>query len=199
MDAPTIPEVRVHKATPRSGMWRLAEVDAAFSNRYWAYHWGGGLALARHVLDQPTLVAGRRALDLGAGSGVVAIAAAKAGAVSVVAADVDPYAIAATGLNAEANGVTIETRLGDLTTEAPPEVDIVLVGDLFYEAELARRVTTFLDRCLAAGIMVLVGDPWREFLPRSRLDLLAEYPGVDFGSGTRLEAVSNAVFAFRPA
>ena len=86
MDVPTIPEVRVRKAAPRSGIWRLADVDAAFGNPYWAYHWGGGLALARHVLDQLTLVAGRRVLDLGTGSGVVAIAAAKAGAASVIAA-----------------------------------------------------------------------------------------------------------------
>ena len=199
MDVPTIPEVRVRKAAPRSGIWRLADVDAAFGNPYWAYHWGGGLALARHVLDQLTLVAGRRVLDLGTGSGVGAIAAAKAGAASVIAADVDPYAIAATGLNAEANSVVIETMLGDLTAGAPPEVDIVLVGDLFYEAGLAKRVTAFLDRCLAAGITVLVGDPWREFLPRHRLELLAEYPGVDFGSGARPEPASNAVFAFRAA
>lgn len=197
--APTVPEVRVHKAMPRSGLWRLAETDAGFGNPYWAYHWGGGLALARHVLDQPALVAGRRVLDLGAGSGVVGIAAAKAGAASVVAADVDRYAIAAIGLNAEANGVTIETMLGDLTAGAPPEVDIVLVGDLFYEEGLAKRVTSFLDRCLEAGMDVLVGDPWREFLPRHRLELLAEYPGVDFGGGAQPAATSNAVFAFRAA
>jgi len=196
---PTVPEVRVHKATPRSGLWRLAETDAAFGNPYWAYHWGGGLALARFVLDQPALVTGRRVLDLGAGSGVVAIAAAKAGAFSVVAADVDPYAIAAVGLNAEANGVKVETLLGDLTMGAPPDVDVVLVGDLFYEAELANRVATFLDRCLALGINALVGDPWREFLPRHRLELLAEYPGVDFGSGAQPGAAPNAVFAFRAA
>lgn len=189
----------MHKASPRSGLWRLAETDAAFGNPYWAYHWGGGLALARHVLDRPALVAGRRVLDLGAGSGVVAIAAAKAGAASVVAADVDPYAIAAVGLNAEANDVKIETLLGDLTMNASPKADVVLVGDLFYEEQLAKRVTAFLDRCLALDMDVLVGDPWREFLPRNRLELLAEYPGVDFGTGSQPETASNAAFAFRPA
>lgn len=175
----------------------MAEIDTNFGNPYWAYHWGGGLALARYVLDRPAAVAGLRVLDLGAGSGIVGIAAKKAGAKQVVASDVDPYAVAAIGLNAEANGVTVETVLGDLTADAPPEVDVVLVGDLFYEEELARRVTTFLDRCLASGMDVLVGDPWREFLPRHRLELMAEYPGVDFGSGAQPSTTSNAVFDFR--
>lgn len=179
-------------------MWRFANADSAFGNPYWAYHWGGGLALARHVLDHPGIVTGKRVLDLGTGSGVVAIAAAKAGAKSVLAADVDPYAIVAAQLNATANGVSVATMRGDLTAGSPPKVDVLLVGDLFYEAELAKRVTAFLDRCLAANIVVLVGDPWRAFLPRSRLRLLAEYPGGDFGSGDNAELRLNAVFAFKP-
>lgn len=199
MPVPTVPEVRVHKAGPSSGLWRLAEADAAFGNPYWAYHWGGGLALARHVLDRPKSVAGKRVLDLGAGSGVVGIAAMKAGARSVMAADVDPYAIAATGLNAAANGVKVSTVLGDLTAGAPPDVDVVLVADLFYDAELAKRVTAFLDRCLAAEIDVLVGDPWRAFLPTKRLQLLAEYRGGDFGSSGDDALKTNAVFALNPA
>lgn len=189
-------EIVVHKAGPKSGLWRLAEADAAFGNPYWAYHWGGGLALARYILDQPEAVAGKRVLDMGAGSGIVGIAAMKAGAASVVAADVDPYAIAAIKLNAEANGVAIKAVLGDLTQAEPPEVDLILVGDLFYNEELAASVTRFLDRCLAKGIEVRVGDPWRAFLPRTRLRLLKEYPGVDFGSSPGGELHSNAVFAF---
>ena len=191
-----MPEIVVHKAGPKSGLWRLAEADAAFGNPYWAYHWGGGLALARYVLDQPQAVAGKRVLDMGAGSGIVGIAAMKAGAASVVAADVDPYAIAAIKLNAEANDVAIEAVLGDLTHTEPPEVDVILVGDLFYNEELATRVTAFLDQCLAKKIVVLVGDPWRATLPRTRLRLLKEYPGVDFGSSPDGELHSNAVFAF---
>ncbi len=194
---PGVPEVRIHKAGPKSGLWRLAKADKAFANPYWAYHWGGGLALARHVLDLPDAVAGKRVLDLGAGSGVVGIAAAKAGARSVIAADVDAYAVAAAGLNAEANGVPIVTVLGDLTRGAPPDVDVALVGDLFYEQALAKQVVVFLDRCLATGIEVLIGDPWRAFLPRARLELLAEYPGGDFGSGPQDALALNAVFAFR--
>lgn len=191
-----MPEVVVHKAGPKSGLWRLAEADEAFGNPYWAYHWGGGLALARYVLDQPDAVAGKRVLDMGAGSGIVGIAAMKAGAASVLAADVDPYAVTAIGLNAEANGVAVTAMLGDLTQAEPPDVDVVLVGDLFYNEDLAMRVTRLLDRCLVSGIEVRVGDPWRAFLPRARLELIKEYPGFDFGSSQDGEQRSNAVFAF---
>jgi predicted nicotinamide N-methyase len=186
----------LHKAGPKSGLWRLAEIDENFGTPYWAYDWGGGLALARHVLNYPDIVAGRAVLDLGAGSGIVSIAAAKSGAKNVIAADIDPYAIAAIGLNAAANGVSISTFLGDLTAGSPPTVDMILVGDLFYEADLAQRVTTFLDRCLEAKIEVLVGDPWRTFLPKMRLRLLAQYPGSDFGNCSRGEKGQNAVFSF---
>jgi predicted nicotinamide N-methyase len=170
-----------------------------FGTPYWAYDWGGGLALARHILNYPELVAGRSVLDLGAGSGVVGIAAAKSGAKNVIAADVDRYAITAIGLNAAANGVTISTFCGDLTAESPPDVDVVLVGDLFYEADLAQRVTAFLDRCLKSNIEVLIGDPWRSFLPKMRLQLLAEYPGPDFGNDSRDDRNQNAVFSFKTA
>lgn len=194
--APSVPEIVVHKAGPKSGLWHLAEADEAFGNPYWAYHWGGGLALARYVLDHPEAVAGKRVLDLGAGSGIVGIAALKAGAASVLAADVDPYATAALALNAAANGVTIEPVLGDVTQTEPPAVDVVLVGDLFYSEDLARSVIGFLERCLAKDVAVLIGDPWRAFLPRERLKLLKEYPGIDFGSSPDGELRSNAVFAF---
>lgn len=194
--APSVPEILLHTARPESGLWRLAELDEAFDAPYWAYAWGGGLALARHVLDHPETVAGRVVLDLGAGSGIVAIAAAKSGAKSVIAADIDRYAIIATGLNAAANGVTISPCLADLTGGCPPDVATVLVGDLFFEAGLAERVTGFLDRCIRSDIQVLVGDPWRSSLPRTQLRLLAEYPGPDFGNGGRGAQSQNAVFAF---
>ena len=196
---PSVPEIRLHKAGPKSGLWRLAKADKDFGTPYWAYHWGGGLALARHVLDHPQLVAGRSVLDLGAGSGIVGIAAAISGAKRVVAADIDRYAVAATDLNATANGVTISAVLGDLTTGSPPDVDTILVGDLFYEAELAQRVTAFLARCLASNIEVFVGDPGRAFLPLHWLEKLAEHAGPDFGSGDGGEQGRNTVFAFRLA
>lgn len=174
-------EIRLHRAGPRSGLMRLAQADADFGSPYWARPWGGGLALARHVLDQPEVVAGKRVLDLGAGSGLVAIAAGLAGAAQVTAADVDPYALTATRLNAEANGVTVQTLLGDLTTGDPPEVELMLVGDLFYDPDLAARVLAFLERCSGAGIAVLIGDPWRASLPADRLRVVAEYTVADFG------------------
>ncbi|PIB96361.1 methyltransferase [Caulobacter sp. X] len=180
--APGVPEVRLHLAEPRSGLMRLAEADPDFGSPYWARCWGGGLALARHVLDHPESVAGQRVLDLGAGSGLVAIAAMKAGAASALAVDVDPYAVVAARLNAEANAVVIETLRADLTERAPPSnVDLMLVGDLFYDADLASAVLPFLRRCAAAGVGVLIGDPWRAHLPREGLNVVAEYPVADFG------------------
>lgn len=191
-----VPEIRLHQANPTSGLWRLADSDDQFGTPYWAYAWGGGIALARHVLDHPDLVAGRRILDLGSGSGLVGIAAAKSGAKQVSAADVDHYAITAMALNAAANEAGLVPVLGDLTAGLPPAVDMVLIGDLFYAQDLARRVAAFLDRCVLAGVMVLIGDPGRAFLPRSRLKLLAEYPGPDFGEGDRPGKPPNAVFSF---
>jgi predicted nicotinamide N-methyase len=173
-------------------------MDEGFGTPYWAYDWGGGLALARHILNYPQIVAGRIVLDLGAGSGIVGIAAAKSGAKNVIAADVDRYAIMAIGLNAAANSVAISTFFGDPTAGAPPAVDMILVGDLFYEADLARRVIAFLDRCLRSKIEVLVGDPWRSFLPKTRLQLLAQYPGPDFGCSSDAQR-QNAVFSFATA
>jgi predicted nicotinamide N-methyase len=196
---PAIPEIRLHKAGPQSGLGRLAEADKDFCAPYWAYDWGGGLALARHILNCRDRVAGRTVLDLGTGSGIVGIAAAKAGAKSVIAADIDRYAIAAAGLNAAANGVVISTFYGDLTEGPPPAVDVVLVGDLFYQADLAQRVTAFLDRCLEATVEVLIGDPWRAFLPTRRLRLLAQYPGPDFAERSSSEQRQNAVFSFGTA
>ncbi|WP_346772417.1 50S ribosomal protein L11 methyltransferase [Chelativorans sp. AA-79] len=188
----------LHHAGPRSGLSRLAERDEDFGTPYWAYDWGGGLALARHILDNPEIVVGRRVLDLGAGSGIVAIAAMRAGAEEAIAADTDPYAIAAIDLNASANGVAIVPFRGDPTAAPPPAVDLVLVGDLFYDRSLAERVTIFLEQCLASNIEVLIGDPWRAFLPRTRLQLLADYPGPDFGDINRFEQRKNAVFSFGP-
>jgi predicted nicotinamide N-methyase len=189
---PGAPEISLHQATPSSGLWRLAERGGGrFGSPYWAYCWGGGLALARHVLDRPETAAGRRALDLGAGSGLVGIAAAMAGARTAIASEVDPYACAALRLNAAANGIAFAEVVGDLTAGPPPDVDLVLVGDLFYDADLAARVIAFLERCADAGLDVLIGDPWRAYLPRPRLRLLAEYRVADFGAG----ATASGVFA----
>ena len=181
-----IAEIRLHKAAPDSGLRRLAEADAAgFGSPYWAYHWAGGLALARHMLDYPETVAGKTVLDLGAGGGLVAIAAAKAGARRVTAAETDPYAVAALRLNAVLNGVAVEVIEDDLTPAAPPETDVILVGDLFYAPELATKVTAFLDRCAMTGQAVLVGDPWRAPLPAERLSEIARYAVAETGKLTK--------------
>lgn len=195
---PTLPEISLYTAHPGSGLWRLAGTQVSDPpSPYWAFPWAGGTALARHVLDHPEQVADRRVLDLGAGSGLVAIAAARAGASRVIAADIDPHAIVALGLNAEANGVAVSPLHTDLTAGLPPPVDLVLAGDVFYSLALARRVTAFLDRCIAAGIVVLVGDPGRRWLPRARLRPVAEYPVSDVGAA-RSDAATGHVFAFEP-
>jgi predicted nicotinamide N-methyase len=192
----SIPEIRLHRAQASSGLWRLAQsAKEGFGAPYWAYPWAGGIALARYLLDQPEVVAGRSVFDLGAGSGLVGIAAAKAGARHVLAADTDRHAIVALGLNAAANNVSLSAVCGDATTAPPPAADMVLVGDLFYETALAARVTAFLETCVGAGLSVLIGDPGRAFLPRSRLRRLAEYPVADFGdAGTAVR--TSTVFSF---
>jgi predicted nicotinamide N-methyase len=183
-----VPGVRLHQASPTSGLARLGDASP-----YWAYPWAGGVGLARYILDHPEALAGRRVLDLGAGSGLVGLAAARAGAKMVIAAEIDPYARVALSLNAAANEAEIGVIDADLTGgPAPPGVDVILVGDLFYEAALAARVAAFLERCAGAGQTVLVGDPWRAFIPRPRLTLLAEYPVSDFG-----QAKEAAVFAYK--
>ena len=181
---PGVPEVRLHRAGPRSDLSRLAEAEADFGAPYWTRPWGGGLVLARHVLDYPQIVAGRRVLDLGAGSGLVAIAAALAGAAEVMAVDIDPHAVAATQLNAEANGVAVRCVRNDPLEGEPPEVDLVLVGDLFYATDLATRAEAFLRRCRAAGVAVLIGDPWRATLPTERLRVVARHAVSDYGDPT---------------
>lgn len=197
---PAVPEIRVYCAHPQSGLRRLAGAgaDGDAPPPYWAHRWAGGLVLARYILDRPDIVSGRRVLDLGAGSGVVAIAAALSGAAAVIAADTDPNAAVAAGLNAEINGVAVETVCADPTSGDPPDVDIVLVGDLFYERGLAGRVRAFLRRCREAGIEALVGDPGRAHLPLALLRPLAQYAVPDFGTASHADPRPSTVFAFGP-
>lgn len=175
---PDLPHIRLHTATPTSGVWRLAADGVP---PYWAWPWPGGLALARHLHAHPALVAGKSVLDLGAGSGLLAIAAALSGASSVTAADPDPNAIAALTLNAALNAAAITPLAADILDSPAPAAETILVGDLFYEPALARRVAAFLDRCLAAGAEIYVGDIGRDPLPRDRLTPLAAYDLRDFG------------------
>jgi len=185
-------------ATPRSGLYRLAMADDSdVAPPYWAYPWAGGAVLARYLFDHPEEMVGKHAVDLGTGSGLVAIAAMKCGAAHVLAIDIDAKAIAAARLNAEANDVVIETRLGDIISDAPPDADMILAGDVFYDEVLAELMLPFLERCRTAGIDVLIGDPGRTPLPAGSLEKIAEYPVPDFGGGSQGTAANSAVFRLR--
>jgi predicted nicotinamide N-methyase len=176
--APIVPEVTLLLADDIHRTWSRTDEEAP---PFWAFAWAGGQALARHVLDHPELVAGRRVLDLASGSGIVGIAAARAGASAVVASDSDARARVAAARNAALNDVTLDV-VGDLLAgdEAELDVDVVLAGDVFYEQPMARLMLEFLDEATGVGIEVYVGDPGREYLPRRRVTALATYdvPGT---------------------
>ena len=178
---PHVPEITLHLADEAVPLWQRTEEELArigLPPPFWAFAWAGGQALARYLLDHPETVAGRRVLDLASGSGLVAIAAAKAGARDVVAADIDAFAIAAIGLNAMINGVAVVATAADLLDGAAPPgepFDVVLAGDIFYERDTAARAFAFLTRCRQAGAAVLIGDPGRAYLPKDRLRRLCEY------------------------
>jgi predicted nicotinamide N-methyase len=175
---PFVPEVRLHLADEVFGLWERIEATVGPPESplpFWAFAWAGGQALARYVLDHPDLVRGRRVLDVGSGSGLVAIAAAKAGTAAVTASEVDRFARAAIALNAEANGVVVAGLLEDILDGDGEGAEVVLGADLFYAAPLAERVVPFLERARARGATVLVGDPGRAHLPRARFEALATY------------------------
>lgn len=162
---------------------------------YWAYCWAGGAALARHLDVFPHVVAGKSVLDLGAGSGLVAIAAARAGASRVTAAEINRHGLAAIGLNAALNGVVVETIAGDVMAGPVPDAEVILAGDVFYAPDVAARAEDFLRRSVAAGRTVLVGDPGRVDLPLERMSLIAEYPVTDFGDSPHGPKRSGRVYA----
>jgi predicted nicotinamide N-methyase len=166
-----VPEVQLRVADDVVALWEAMERagGAGEDPPFWAAVWPGGQALARAVLDAPELVAGRSVLDLGSGSGLVAVAAFLAGAVEVVASEVDPYGRTAVAVNAELNGVGPLRVVGDLLGGPPPAVDVVLAGDVCYDREMTERVLPFLASARAAGAEVLVGDPGRPYLPAERL------------------------------
>lgn len=171
------PELRLHLADDAVALWKLTEEqlgELGLPPPFWAFAWAGGQALARYVLDHPEIVRGKAVLDLASGSGLVAIAAMKAGASSALAADIDAFAGHAATLNAALNGVQVATRAVDLIG-APVAAEVILVGDLFYDRELAPRVLAWLVALHSQGKAVLVGDPGRTYLPRDKLDQIAVY------------------------
>jgi predicted nicotinamide N-methyase len=171
---PHVAEIRLHLSDDVLGLWQRTE-DARGPVQpppFWAFAWPGGQALARYVLDHADLVAGRTVLDLGSGSGLVAIAAAMAGAAAVLASEIDALAVAAIGLNARANGVPAPAILGDVLDGDGEGAEVVLAGDVWYSRSLAERVLAFIERARARGASVLVGDIGRAFLPRERFRVL---------------------------
>ncbi|CCG03885.1 class I SAM-dependent methyltransferase [Blastococcus saxobsidens] len=177
-----VPEVELLVAADVVALWEAMETQHGRTSTdppFWAAAWPGGQALARYVLDHPELVAGRTVLDLGAGSGLVAVAAARAGAAAVLASDVDPFALTAVTVNAELNGTPGITPVGDVLGDEPPDVGVILAGDVCYDREMTDRVLPFLDAARAGGAEVLIGDPGRIYLPEDRLAALAVYDVPD--------------------
>ena len=172
---PLVPEIKLHLAHEAIPIWQKTEDELGqlgLPPPFWAFAWAGGQALARYILDHAEIVKGKRVLDLASGSGLVGIAAMKAGAASVLAADIDAFALAAIAINAAANGCDIKTTDKDLLNGAPQDFDVILVGDLFYEKETAQRCVAFLRQSTAD---IVIGDPERSYLPKESLISVAQY------------------------
>ena len=177
LPVPYVPEILIFQARADVGLWDSSRGDYHSDQPppFWAFAWAGGQALARYVLDHPDVVAGHDVLDLGAGSGLVGVAAAMSGARRVTACDTDAEAVAIAHRNAEANGVTIDGETADLLATVT-DAEVVLVGDLFYGPTVTNRVMRFLRRAqVESGARVLVGDPGRGFLLPDRFTELATY------------------------
>ena len=175
---PLVPEIALHLATEVTPIWQATEESLSrgpVPPPFWAFAWAGGQGLARYLLDNPEIVRGREVLDIGSGSGIVAIAAAKAGAARVVAAEIDPFAAAAIALNAPLNGVAVKIETRDLLDRAAAGWGVALAGDICYEEPMSSRVMNLLRRISARGRTALLGDPGRAYLPRSGLLELARY------------------------
>lgn len=175
---PLVPEIKLHLAEEAVPIWQKTEEELGEMNvppPYWAFAWAGGQALARYILDTPALVAGKQVVDLGSGSGLTAIAARLAGASHVLAADIDVFAVAAIQLNAAVNGVTVEATSQDLLAGSPAPCGVVLIGDLFYERQLAGRVLKYIDQVKSQGASIFIGDPQRNYFPRGRFERQADY------------------------
>jgi predicted nicotinamide N-methyase len=178
MTPPLVPEVQLQLAHEAVPLWQKTEEELGemgLPPPFWAFAWAGGQALARHVLDHPEIVEGKRVTDLASGSGLVGIAAMKAGAASVVAADIDGFSVEAIRINAAANGIAIEATSRNLLEQPALDCDVILVGDLFYEKDLAGQVFAWLEEAEGRGIVTLIGDPGRSYLPRDQLTKLGEY------------------------
>jgi len=174
---PLVPEIKLHLATEVVPLWRKTEEEFEAEGvppPYWAFAWAGGQALSRYVLDNPETVVGKAVLDFGSGSGLVGIAAAKAGASSVLSADIDRFACAAIESNAQANSTHVDVTADDIISSAP-RWQAVLVGDMCYERPLAERLLIWLRELASSNALVLLGDPGRSYFPKSGVEKLATY------------------------
>ncbi len=196
---PHCPEIQLHLADKVTPIWRMTEEalsEIGLPPPFWAFAWAGGQAVARHVLDHPRVVAGKRVLDFATGSGLVAIAAMRAGALSVLGSDIDGFCGPAVALNAEANGVQVAFTDADLLDGPAPDVDVILAGDICYEQPLAGRVLAWLGAARAEGRTVLIGDPMRTYFPRDGLNHLAEYHVPTTRELEDFEVKRTSVWAF---
>jgi predicted nicotinamide N-methyase len=199
MPVPHAPEICLHLADEATALWEKTEEELGtigLPPPFWAFAWAGGQALARYVLDNPATVAGLRVLDVATGSGLVAIAAAKAGAAEVTGIDIDAFAEVAVGLNAAANGVSIAARTGD-PVGTDEGWDVILAGDICYQRDMTEAMLAWLGPIGAAGRPVLIGDPGRTYLPRERLSKLAEYEVPVTRALEDLEVKRTAVWQLR--
>ena len=177
MHPPHVPELRLHLASEAHALWLKTEEELeeiGLPPPFWAFAWAGGQGLARYVLDHPESVSGKRVVDFASGSGLVAIAAAKAGAAAVIAADIDPWTETAIRLNAALNGVDVDFT-GRNLVGTPVEADVLLAGDVFYDRAFADLLVPWFLELTAKGVSVLVGDPGRAYLPKQRLVAEATY------------------------
>jgi predicted nicotinamide N-methyase len=196
---PHAPEIRLHVADEATDLWQRTEEELGTMGLpppFWAFAWAGGQALARYILDHPETVHGRQVLDFASGSGLVAIASAKAGAARVTACDIDAFAVAAMGLNAQANGVAVEALQADLVDQ-DHGWDTVLAGDICYERDTAERVVAWLRSLSRRGASVFIGDPGRSYLPKDALEALATYEVPVTRSLEDAEIKRSSVWRFR--
>jgi predicted nicotinamide N-methyase len=196
---PLTPEIRLRLAHEAVPIWQKTEEELGaigLPPPFWAFAWAGGQALARYALDHPAFVTGKRALDFASGSGLVAIAAAKAGAAKIEASDIDAFAVAAIEANAAENGVLIVPRLENLIG-ADEGWEVVLAGDIAYEKDLAGAATEWLASLAGRGATVLIGDPRRSYLPLNRLDCVIEYAVPVTRELEDSEIKRTGVFCFR--
>lgn len=175
---PSLPSIQLYQADEVTPLWLMTERDLArerLAPPFWAFAWSGGQALGRYILENPSLVAGRRVLDIACGSGLVGIAALQAGATTVLCNDIDPYCAAAVALNGGLNHATLSFTGDDLLAGPLPDADIILAGDICYEKAMTEAMLTYFRRAAQQGIEVYIGDPHRSYFPKTGLTRVADY------------------------